>query len=151
MIFIFILLTIASIITWAMYINNVCDWDFWGRVSFGVVTIIIVIGVGGSYSNYLVLKSEKVTIDQYKSALSIYIKNANIPTGVQGNIISDLTDKKYEHYQDQLAASIERYRRIVVKYNSALVKKRTMNDSIFWNWIVIGPDLDMKVIQMDAL
>jgi len=104
-----------------------------------------------SYTNYLDLKSDRVVIDQYRSALSIYINNANVPAGAKGKVISDLTDRKYENYQENLSDSIQRYQCKVTGYNKQLIQKRAMKNSLMWNWVIIGPDDDMKVIQMEGL
>lgn len=114
-----------------------------------IIIAAIVFPMWESFSGYCKLKEKQATIDQYKTAVELYTKHANVPTGAEGKLISDLTDSKYEGYQRQLAEYVTKYREAVIDYNKGLVARTTWNNTWSFGWIVKGPDADMKPIKME--
>jgi len=114
-----------------------------------VLTLMMVVGIT-SFNSYCALKKKNVTVQQYKVALNLYVTNANIPTGATGKIISDLTDQKYEGYQLKLSEYVRHYRDAVTSYNRLLVSKTIWNNSWYFGWLVIGPDPDMALIDLQG-
>lgn len=114
-----------------------------------ISTVIVLIILSITWETYTGLKSKQVTMNQYRSAIQMYVANTNVPTGVKGKLISDLTDRKYDGYQLRLHELITRYRRAVIIYNSTLIEKTIYNDSWFFGWVTIGPDANMKPASMD--
>ena len=117
---------------------------------FGFFSIVI---IGFSYANYVGLKQRIATIEQYKSAIGIYSDRGilDFKKNEMGNFerIGDLTDLKYQNYQENVYHMIKDFRNEVVKYNRKLVGKRTMKANWFWNWLIIAPDSDMKIMRLE--
>jgi hypothetical protein len=59
-----------------------------------------------------------------------------------------MTDFKYQGYQENLAKFITTLRYKVVDYNETIVSKRVMERNWFFNWIIVAPDDDMKILKM---
>jgi len=150
---IFILVCIAIVV--AASIINYMNSDMPNRlkdtfICAFVVSIMlgIVIGIvsGTSYKTYLNLKQYRVGIEQYRNAIDLYTTKAKLSTSDR-NIITDL---KYNKYQDALGTLVQDYKRIVTTYNNILIGKRALKDNIVFNWLVVGPDPDMKVVEIEV-
>lgn len=115
-----------------------------------IMVVLTMVGVIASFNSYCSLKEKRATVQQYKVALDLYVAKANIPTGVTGKIISDLTDQKYEGYQLKLSDHIKSYRDSAISYNKLLVSKTIWNDSWYFGWFIIGPDTDMELIELQG-
>lgn len=100
-----------------------------------------------SYFNTIGAYGSKAKIEQRHTALALYVKHANVPTGAAGKGISDLTDKKYEDYQRYLRAFIDELNTLIEGYNDTVAEKRAMKEGLVFNWFVHCPD-DLKVIKM---
>jgi len=114
-------------------------------VIFVVIASIFLLGSKwGSYKAYLDIRSfYDATVEQYATAIEIY----------EGKAIIDLekaafTDLKYQGYQDNVASFIMDLRNRIIEYNEAFVKKQRMKDNILFNWLVVAPDKDMKIMSM---
>lgn len=137
LIIIFAILLLCGIV----YIS--VDREF-AAIALSLITLIVMAGVvGNSYNNYLNLKALPSIIDQNKRAVEVYINKAKININNQS-----FTDLKYQKYQDNLLKLIEAYRDSVNKYNKLLIKQRILDKNIFFNWVTIGPDKDMHIIEL---
>ena len=117
-------------------------------VSFGVgfffiaTTTIIIIGT--SYSTYLDTRAFwDVTNEQYTEAIEIYADRAVLKINE-----NTFTDFKYQGYQENIAEFIKDLRHKVVDYNKTIIEKRIMEKSLVFNWLIIAPDDDMRIIKM---
>jgi gas vesicle protein len=113
-------------------------------VSGGIVGVILIASIAGSYTSYVDIRTKyDATITQYKEAVTMYKGHATIDVKKAA-----LTDLKYQGYQENMASFIKNLRREVTKYNEVLISKRIMKKNWFFNWIIIAPDDDMKILNM---
>jgi len=75
-----------------------------------------------SYSSYVDLKKDIVSIQQCERAIALYIAKAKLD--IKPNTMTDL---KYNRYQDGLVKLIQDYKEHVDKYNNNLISKRLLN------------------------
>ena len=99
--------------------------------------------LGFSYSSYLDLKKYQYTMEQYKSSIIYYSQLILVPSVMDRAV----TDLKYNENTRVLSEIIDRYRCNVTRYNNILIGKRVMKGNIFYNWLIISPDDDMKPIK----
>lgn len=128
--------------------NTISAFIIW----FLVASFFMCVSWGFSYTSYLGLKKRSVTVEQYRSAIQMYGDRGVLDFKEGGHLFSaqsELTDLKYYKYQEILARMIKDLRDVVVTYNSRLVGKRTMKANWFWNWCIIGPDPDMKIMRLE--
>jgi hypothetical protein len=97
-----------------------------------------------SWSSYADLRAQyDATVTQYKSAVTMYEDRADL------NIEkAAFTDFKYQGYQENIAGFVKDLRYEVVSYNKSFIKKKIYDDHWFFGLLIIGPDKDMKVINM---
>lgn len=109
-----------------------------------IASVVLIIAVAASYRSYLDLKRDRVAIQQHERAINLYLSKAKLE--MDSNVITDL---KYNKYQNNLAKLIRDYRDCVNKYNNNLISKREMNNNFMFNLLVIGPDPDMREIEIN--
>ena len=116
-----------------------------GSVISGVIVgVILIISVTGSYTSYVDIRTKyDATITQYKEAVTMYKGHATIDIKKAA-----FTDFKYQGYQKNMAGFVKNLRYEVTKYNEELISKRVMKKNWFFNWIIVAPDDDMKVLNM---
>ncbi len=155
--FVLILLAVAALIT-ALVGAFSGKGDKVAGVVVSTVICSLVLGVimafilGVSYYNYIGLKQRLVTIEQYRTSIQMYSDRGilDFKKHEKGSYarISDLTDFKYQNYQVQMAKMVDNLKTVTVAYNNNLISKRVLKASWLWSWCVIGPDPDMKPLQM---
>jgi hypothetical protein len=104
---------------------------------------------GQSYDTYLDLHKYRASFEVRATAVSFYSEK-----GVaEFNIIpgKEVTDLKYNHYQNTVGELIRDLRNTVEGYNRIVVSKQQMKSSLFWSWMIIGPDDDMQPIVLSQL
>lgn len=100
--------------------------------------------VGTSYFSYLGARTfYSATVEQYASAVEIYNDKAVIDIEAAA-----WTDLKYQGYQKNIADFIKDLRNSIISYNDTIISKQVMDANPLFNWLVIGPDDDMKIIKM---
>ena len=88
-----------------------------------------------SYTTYLLLAGQLATIEQYKTSIDMYSeKGLNIPAG------EEITDLKYNNYQDQIGKMIRELRDCIVSYNIMYTKKQLLKKSFMFGWYIYLPD-----------
>jgi len=113
-------------------------------VASAVVGVILLLTVTASYSNYVSIRTKyEATITQYKESVTMYKTHAVIDVKKAA-----FTDLKYQGYQANMANFIKDLRRQTTKYNEKLISKRIMKKNWFFNWIIVAPDDDMKIISL---
>ena len=149
MIFIFIILFVMALIVLPAYLfskkNNRRENVTGCSVIAAMIGLSCIIApLIGSYWNYLDMKADYYgVIAQYESAINVYGDKAIINV----DRIS-FTDFKYEGYQKEMASLIRDLRRKVERYNTTYIKKKTMDNTLMFNWLIIAPDSGMKLLQM---
>ena len=119
-----------------------------GLITSSIVSIIVVsIFVGISYMNYIGLKQKNVIIHQYAESINLYSKLA-VPNK---NVVksTEITDLKYQNYQESIKELVQQLRGKIVSYNYVLVGKRELGNNIVFSWLVIMPDKNMKILKME--
>ncbi len=118
---------------------------FGGLVSGIVLGVIIGITFLMSYGSYVTIRtSYDGVVGQYRGAVEMYVDYATIDMGKAATF----TDFKYKGYQENVATFIKALRTSITKYNSKLISKRILKKNFFFNWFIVAPDDDMKVINI---
>jgi len=141
------MLIILSMLLVCLFIGW-CTWGVDDNFLEGFIPSAILAGLlltaiwGVSYSSYLNLRKYQHTIEQYKSSIILY-KNTVV-------LDSDgaLTDMKYNKNTDALREMIDSLKYKIVNYNNTLIGKRIMKENIFFNWLIVAPDKDMKLVKL---
>ena len=146
----FIVCVLISFLSFTMtYSKNVrVENAVAGLIIPSVISLIIVsIIVGISYGTYIGLKQKNVIIHQYAESISLYsmlaVPNKNV---IQS---SEITDLKYQNYQESIKELVQQLRRKVVSYNYVLVGKRELGNNVIFDWLIIMPDKNMKTLKME--
>lgn len=138
---------IVAALTYATYSNekDLPDRPLAVKFAFGAMFVVSAFFIGAyaltSYLNSVGLEGDYATISQYKEALKSYASYANIPSGANGKVISDLTDKKYEDYQENLLELVKDLRYRVTDYNKTLAEKRFNKQGWMFGCLTHVPDL----------
>ena len=149
MLYILIVLTIATLGVSVVYFAESEKFRKESAMVAAIVcsmlgAIVIVLPLLFSYSSYLDIKADYYgVITQYKDAIDIYTDKAVINV----DKIS-FTDFKYQGYQEEISSMIKDLRSKVTNYNSIYIKKKTMKKNLIFSWLIVPPDLDMKLLQM---
>lgn len=138
----FLLGIVAFFISLIKASNDLEDICISSVLVIGVSFIFIIFPLCLSYGTYLDIKStyERVQND-YKDTIEVYENKAVIN-------VESITDFRYKGYQDNLGNLIKDLRNITAEYNKTFIKKRTMNNNIFFSWYTIGPSEDMKLLKL---
>ncbi len=116
----------------------------WAIVFTCVMVVILAFVLGNSYTSYLNTRTfYDATVEQYRGAITMYEDAAALDIKKAA-----FTDFVYQGYQDNVAGMIMDLRNKVIKYNKRLISKRIMNESFMFNWLIIAPDKDMKIIRL---
>lgn len=145
-----IMLFIVLGITGLTYLINKGDRDEWectgaGAIISGFLLGILLSGIlSVSYVSYVDIRTKyDATISQYREAITMYKDSASIDVEKAA-----LTDLKYQGYQENIAEFIKDLRRQVTRYNEELISKRIMDKNFMFNWVIIAPDKDMKILRL---
>jgi hypothetical protein len=92
------------------------------------------------------MKQDLAVIEQYQCSIKTYKKEAIKQFKTTNS--QEVTDLKYNKYQEQLGKMIIDLRNKISHYNKIYSAKRTMKDSIVFNILIILPS-DMKPIKME--
>ncbi len=117
----------------------------WFITSVVVAAIIVTSILGASYGSVVTMRKKLVTIEQYVSSISLYKREGLIETNRVKS--SELTDMKYNQYQDKLGQMIMDLRNHIIEYNDTWAGKKTLKDNLFTNWFVIFPE-DLKQLNL---
>ncbi len=111
----------------------------------GFISLFFIsVTIGKSYTTYLNARAFwDVTNEQYTEAIEIYADRAVLKINE-----NTFTDFKYQGYQENIAEFIKDLRHKVVDYNKTIIEKRIMEKSLVFNWLIIAPDDDMRIIKM---
>lgn len=150
MLIIFIMLAIAGIIGGLVWYTTTTKRfiDFlWPFVISKVIALCFLCIVWGiSYERYVNCRTFfDGTKEQYASAVTMYSDYAEVDLKSAA-----WTDLKYQGYQENIAAFIDRLRRKIVGYNREIISKRVMAKNPFFSWLIVEPDEDMLIIKMTS-
>lgn len=97
-----------------------------------------------SYNTYVRCRAfYDKTNQQYKDAITMYRQTSDVETKK-----GSLTDSKFDGYQTNMATFIKDLRNKAVWYNKKIICKRKVKESFVFNWWFVGPDDDMKLIDI---
>lgn len=146
--------SIVCVITWCCSKKEDRKENTIGTAIVASVLFCILISVTMliSYFSYVGLKKDYININNvYSNLIHNYTAYANVPTGVQGgHLVSDLTDKKYEDYQDNLRYYITQTSNTISSYNDTVIGKETMKGSWVWSWVIYYPE-KLKPLQLERV
>ena len=112
-------------------------------ISFAICSVIPFIAICVSYNTYVDARTQyDATVNQYREAVTMYADHAVIDTE------RAFTDFKYQGYQENIADFIKSLRSEVTTYNKLIISKRVMDKNFFFNWLIIPPDDDMKILSL---
>jgi len=116
-------------------------------VMCSIISGLIIFGaMGTSYQTYLDMRADyDAAVTQYRGAVDMYADYAVLDLN---RVAKSFTDFQYQGYQEHMSTSIMALRDQIVSYNRMFVKKRLMDKNILFDWLVIGPDEDMKIINI---
>ncbi len=118
--------------------------QIWAIVFTCVMIIVVSAILGESYGSYVSTRTfYDATVEQYRGAITMYEDAAALDIEKAA-----FTDFVYKDYQDNVAGMILDLRYEIVKYNKKLISKHIMDKSFMFNWLIIAPDKDMKIIRM---
>lgn len=126
------------------FINRSTDSGFtMTLVATFLIFATFVVPYATSYGTYLGMKGfYEATIHQYRDSVEMYEDKAII------QMDKAITDFRYQGYQESMAKFIVDLRSKVVRYNEMYIKKNTMKDNIFFGCYIIGPDEDMRIMEL---
>lgn len=131
---------------WKMAAENAIGGFAIGIIIFGIVTAVI---QGASYYSYIGLFEAQSSIEPRLAAIRAYSQYGVKDFGpIQGN---EITDLKYQNYQQKIGELIKDLRYIVEKFNGELLTKREMKKSWFFNWVIVAPAEDMVPVNMKEI
>jgi len=143
------LLAIIIITVLVYYINSdaadvgICT-ALGAGISSLVFGLIIIVTIASSYESYVDIRTQyDATVSQYREAITLYKDNASIDVGQAA-----FTDLKYQGYQKNMSDFVRDLRKQVTSYNRSLISKRVMGKNWFFNWVIIMPDDDMKILRL---
>ncbi len=121
-------------------------WIGYGCLWLSITSACLVFMCWSSYNTYLRARTfYSATVEQYASAVEIYGDKAVIDIKAAA-----WTDLKYQGYQTNIATFIKNLRGEIINYNTLIIGKRIMKASSIFNWLIVAPDDDMKIIKMKA-
>lgn len=118
--------------------------------TIGSVALCLII-LASSYTSYLRMMEDKVTIEQHAAVVLIYSGQGVRPFIFGQAISKELTDFKFSEYQGKLHDLIVSLRGEIASYNDAVVSKTIMKKNRYWNMVIYMPDTEMKPIEMMEL
>lgn len=153
----FLCFMVASLIIGVLTFHRINIPDRWGKIvsrrEWAAVSlfpiyswvVISIVSLSGSYANYLDIRSfHDGVIVQYKDAVEMYGDKAVISVSKA----YALTDFGHQGYQAAMADFVRDLRKSVADYNRTYVKKNLLAKNPFFNWYIITPDEDMKLLSM---
>ena len=144
MIIIFLFIAVSGLITFLTHRDNSNNTVGAVTVTGIISTVILVIIVASSYTSYLDIRAQyDAVINQYKGAVTVYADYATLDMEK-----ATFTDFKYQGYQENISKVIVDLRNEIIIYNKVLIKKRILDKNPLFNWLIIAPDKDMKIINI---
>jgi hypothetical protein len=135
------------IIPYLVYIGNDKSKEFgavWGVISTIIASAIIIIMWSNSYNTYVNMKKDAANFEIYADTITSYEKLAVLDTK---NLKSELTDLKYQNYQNSIKELVKDLRNSCVNYNRILAGKEAFGNNIIFSWLIVMPDDDMNIVK----
>ena len=138
---------IATICWWGTYKNNLDERPMntfmGGIITFCVMSFFMfALTPWISYINYMNLVEYKSgKYEQYADAVQEYNR---IISQQRGD--GEITDLKFQGFQQPMMELIKDHRRALTDYNTTLVGKRVLAKNYFIGFLIIEPDDDMQVL-----
>jgi hypothetical protein len=97
-----------------------------------------------SWDSTVDMKIDLANLNSYKHTIEVYSAKA----GGDFKAGKEVTDLKYQNYQDQIGRMITDLRDKIVKYNKSLVGKTAYKENWIWSWCVFAPPEGSKQLEM---
>ncbi len=110
-----------------------------------IIAFISIVVLSSSYQNYIGLKQYHANFENHAQTINKYVKLAS---NFDKKTATEITDLKYQSYQNSLNTLIKDFRNYCTEYNKVVVGKKTLDNNIIFSWLIIAPDKDMKVVQV---
>lgn len=116
-----------------------------------LIVILMILPLAGSYRSYVFMKQNAATVQQYRDSIDMYSERGMFAFqaangfGIGGK---EITDLKYQTYQQQMARMIAELREQVAEYNKDLAGKQVMKNHFMWNILIYLPE-DMKPLTLE--
>lgn len=128
------------------------DVAYFSAIWAGVIMIIYSIGaltmIGTSYESYLDARAYYDNLlAQYQDSITLY-ENKAVAIDMERAAKNALTDLRFQGYQEKMAEFIMDLRSSIVWYNKMVIKKKYMSRNFFYGWYIMGPDSDMKSVNI---
>lgn len=116
-------------------------------IPFIILSVIIFVIIPiVSYSNYIVLKQYKSGMyQQYAAAVNEYNR---IISEQRGNI-GEITDLKFQGFQQPMVGLIKDHRGKLSHYNKNIIGKRILAKNCLIGCVIFEPDSDMDVLPFN--
>ena len=147
--FILLLFSICLLVALIAFVNKANDGNcaFLGfTVSVMISIVIMLLTLWNSYGNTVTMQERLVAIEQYSHTVKVYSKH-----GIAEFKTSDgreITDLKYQNYQNQIGRMLVDLRDEINKYNARLVGKNVMSKNWFWSWCIVPAPKDSVILEM---
>lgn len=147
--FIFLLLLICSMIAYICYVSDNSVAAIIGFCICLVISVIIMAFVWGqSYCNSVTMQERLISLKQYTHTVEVYSRRAVAEFKHGSSNSPELTDLKYQNYQNQIGEMITDLRDEINEYNTMLVSKSLMGKNWFWNWCIIPAPEGSIILNM---
>lgn len=118
-------------------------------VTICIALLICVATWASSYNSYINTRTfYDATREQYANSVEMYRDYALLD--LKGAAAIAFTDLKYQDYQKNISSFIRNLRKQVISYNREIISKRLMKKNFFFNWMIVQPDPDMKIVKMTS-
>lgn len=110
-------------------------------------TVIVIF----SYNNYINIKSYKNTIYTTAETLHQYDEDTSPSAPITISDIKVVTDFKYIDYQKTRATLLTALKQNINSYNTIIIEKLIYKKNLLYNWLIIAPDAEDKIITMEEI
>lgn len=119
--------------------------------TFVICLIINTFIVVGSYNGYINIKSYKSVIQTTAETIVQYDKDTSPAISAAFTDIKVVTDFKYIDYQKTRAELLKALKEKINEYNTTIIEKNMYKENQLYNWLIIAPDAEDKVITMEEV
>jgi hypothetical protein len=144
---IYIALGSSALLAFLIFIGNIGDRhrSMYATIGASVMMLIFVV-IGAvtacsSYGNYIDIKTYRDS--KYMQDFSTIMEFNNIISQSRGKQ-SEITDLKFQGFQENVAYLIRNHRNNIIKYNERIMGKRIMAKNCLVGFLIFNSEEDMK-------
>lgn len=137
-----ILITIGLVISILCYSQEyeIVHFLISAAVSTLIIGALLAIAISDSYQSYVDMKKDYATIQNYATTIELYAKKGIQEFNGVRTSPREVTDLKYNQYQDQIGQMIASLRNTVVSYNRVLAGKKEFKKNFWFNIFIYLPE-----------